>query len=97
MAMLMIFVAGTFILRFSDSTPGHLAVAYKDPNGQIKNSLVDGTQEHGFVINVDGMEPYVYDTLQELVLKVHPLKFVYQPDGSVCDKVLLLFINFVVF
>jgi hypothetical protein len=75
-------VVGTFILRFSDSNSGCLAIAYVMPVAaaggarKIDHFLIKLTPR-GYALTLANKTELVYPTLSELLLKCQLLQFVY--------------------
>eukprot|EP00946_MAST-07B_sp_MAST-7B-sp1_P005406 g5406.t1 len=77
---------GTFLVRFSDSKPGFLAIAWKDGGtpGTIRQSLIE-RQRSGWVVRLSDGHVHVYSTLSQMVMKVNIFKALYTKSG-VKDK-----------
>ena len=74
------------MVRFSDSKPGFLAIAWKDGGtpGTIRQSLIE-RQRSGWVVRLSDGHVHVYSTLSQMVMKVNIFKALYTKSG-VKDK-----------
>eukprot|EP01006_Ploeotia_vitrea_P038935 TRINITY_DN66291_c0_g1_i1.p1 TRINITY_DN66291_c0_g1~~TRINITY_DN66291_c0_g1_i1.p1 ORF type:complete len:273 (-),score=169.52 TRINITY_DN66291_c0_g1_i1:116-832(-) len=68
---------GTFLLRFSETRPGHMSVSYVARPGFVQHTRID-TRGNGYQIDVNG-RVLTYDSLEEFVLLCRPLLTLY-PD-----------------
>eukprot|EP00479_Gromia_sphaerica_P006546 TRINITY_DN1895_c0_g1_i1.p1 TRINITY_DN1895_c0_g1~~TRINITY_DN1895_c0_g1_i1.p1 ORF type:complete len:107 (+),score=16.71 TRINITY_DN1895_c0_g1_i1:802-1122(+) len=85
---------GVFLIRFSGNNPGHLVISYVDGNRIIKQSLVE-VQQRGFVVKVDADDCLKYETLEELILKLHPVQRLFvTPEYSESKMDLLMTMMF---
>jgi hypothetical protein len=71
---------GTFMLRFSENNPGHLAIAHVDDSKEVVHTLV-GIQQDGFTLPTPA-GIYTFPSLADVILSCKPLRILY-PD---CDK-----------
>jgi len=73
---------GTFLVRYSDSKPGFLVIAWKngeDP-GTIRQSLIE-RQRSGWIVRLSDGQVHVYSTLSQMVMKVGLFKALYTKSG----------------
>jgi len=73
---------GTFLLRFSDSNPGCIAVAFVDDNKQVAHALIRPEQQGFRILLADGDK--LYSSFPELIMKCRKLTILF-PDVPKAD------------
>ena len=73
---------GTFLIRYSDSRPGFLVIAWKNggDSGSIRQSLIE-RQRSGWVVRLSDGQVHVYSTVSQMVMKVGLFKALYTKTG----------------